>query len=246
MPCGSPPASASLPRELLRFAATPSPLIYRPSDFIKSLIPLVIYTVFDECHQSRCEDLMAALICLFNGVVERKVVTARCGTKRWVTGPVAERWKGEMQSSQVAEGENLTRSRRAPCIGEDGEGEREQGGGKIAPLAEHGCKYKKHVGVARVLQPVVCCSAFSIVKMLWITGGKNVVQMRNLYLTKTLNATNILMIYFVVDIDQHRYLRGVTVKSINCKKQQFYILSKTFLFDLEIANGRARRSHCGN
>lgn len=119
-------------------------------------------------------------------------------------------------------------------------------GGKIAPLAEHGCKYKKHVGVARVLQPVVCCSAFSVVKMLWITGGKNVVQMRNLYLTKTLNATKILMIYFVVDIDQHRYLRGVTVKSIKCKKQQLYIPSKTFLFDLEIANGRARRSHCGN
>lgn len=45
------------------------------------------------------------------------------------------------------------------------------------------------------------------------------------------------MIYFVIDIDQHRYLWGVTVKSIKCKKQQFYILSKTFLFDLEIANG---------
>lgn len=103
-------------RQLFRFAA-PSRLIYGPSDFIKSLIPLVIYTVFDERHQSRCGDLTAALICLFNGVVERKVVTARCGTKRWVTGPVGERWKGEMQSSQVAEGENLTRSRRARAGG---------------------------------------------------------------------------------------------------------------------------------
>lgn len=68
------------------------------SDFIKSLTPLVIYTVFDERHWSRCVDLIAALICLFNGVVEWKVVTARRSTKRWVTAPAGERWKGKMQN----------------------------------------------------------------------------------------------------------------------------------------------------
>lgn len=57
-------------------------LIYGSSDFIKSLIPRLAYSVSDERHQSRWEDLTAALICLFNGVVERKVVTAGCGTKR--------------------------------------------------------------------------------------------------------------------------------------------------------------------
>lgn len=73
------------------------------SDFIKSLIPLVIYTVFDECHRSRCVDLIAALICLFNGVVEWKVVTTRCSTKRWVMGPAGKRWKGKMQNSRDVE-----------------------------------------------------------------------------------------------------------------------------------------------
>lgn len=54
----------------------------RKSDFIKSLMAADPCAVFDERHQSRRADLMAALICLFNGVVEGKVVATRCGTKR--------------------------------------------------------------------------------------------------------------------------------------------------------------------
>lgn len=88
-----------LPCEVLDCSCRTDLLALWKSDFIKSLIPLVIYTVFDESHQSRCADLIAALICLFNGVVEWKVVTTRCSTKRWVIGPAGERWKGKMQNS---------------------------------------------------------------------------------------------------------------------------------------------------
>ena len=98
------PASVLLrqppPRELWDYCSSLTDL-WPPwkSDFIKSLIRLVIYTVFDECHRSRCVDLIAALICLFNGVVEWKVVTTRWSSKTWVMGPAGERWKGKMQSS---------------------------------------------------------------------------------------------------------------------------------------------------
>ena len=92
-----------LPCELWDWASPPDLLALWKSDFIKSLIRPVIYTVYDECHQSRCVDLMAALICLFNGVVEWKVATARRGTKRWVIGPAGKRWKGKMQNSQGVE-----------------------------------------------------------------------------------------------------------------------------------------------
>lgn len=89
------------------------------SDFIKSLIPLVIYTVFDECHRSRCVDLIAALIWLFNGVVEWKVVTARRSTKRWVMGPAGERWKSKMQSSwDVEESGRIKHGLSIYCTGE--------------------------------------------------------------------------------------------------------------------------------
>ncbi len=92
-----------LPCEVLDCTSLTDLLALWKSDFIKSLIPLVIYTVFDECHRSRCVDLIAALICLFNGVVEWKVVTTRCSTKRWIMSPAGERWKGKMQNSWVVE-----------------------------------------------------------------------------------------------------------------------------------------------
>lgn len=92
-----------LPCEVLDCASLTDLLALWKSDFIKSLIPLVIYTIFDECHRSRCVDLIAALICLFNGVVEWKVVTTRCSTKRWVMSPAGERWKGKMQNSWAVE-----------------------------------------------------------------------------------------------------------------------------------------------
>lgn len=97
------PLCQPLPCEELDCTSITDLLALWKSDFIKSLILLVIYTVFDECHQSRCVDLIVALICLFTGVVEWKVVTTICSTKRWVMGPAVERWKGKMQSSWVVD-----------------------------------------------------------------------------------------------------------------------------------------------
>lgn len=65
-----------------RWTATGDLRSRRESDFIKSLMAANPRAAFDERHQSRRVDLMAALICLFNGVVEGKVVATRCGTKR--------------------------------------------------------------------------------------------------------------------------------------------------------------------
>lgn len=65
-----------------RWTATGDLRSRRKSDFIKSLMAAHGSAAFDERHQSRRVDLMAALICLFNGVVEGKVVATRCATKR--------------------------------------------------------------------------------------------------------------------------------------------------------------------